>query len=78
MERLVPLGAVGELEEAGESAPVLIGVREDGILEVDAMGEDVIILIHPASDMIRDQTEQRNKNPLEMWCRKKKSLTRAA
>lgn len=48
MERLVPLGAVGELEEAGECAPVLSRVEEDGVLEVDAMGDDVIVHVHPA------------------------------
>ena len=48
MERLAPLGAVGELEEAGESASVLGSVWEDGVLEVDTMGEEVVVLIHPA------------------------------
>lgn len=50
VERLVPLGAVGELEEAGEGAPVLSGVGEDGILEVDTVWQDVVVLIHPAGD----------------------------
>lgn len=47
VEGLAPLGAVGELEEAGEGAPVLCRVEEDGILEVDAVGEDVVVLVHP-------------------------------
>lgn len=38
VERLAPLGAVGELEEAGECAPVLSCVGEDGVLEVDPVG----------------------------------------
>ena len=40
-------GAVGELEEAGEHAVVLGRVREDGVLEVDAVGDDAVVLIHP-------------------------------
>ncbi len=48
VERLAPLGAVGKLEEAGERAPVFGRVGEDGVLEVDAMGEDVVVLIHSA------------------------------
>lgn len=48
VERLAPLGAVGELEKTGESAPVLTGVGEDGILKVDAVGEEVVVVIHPA------------------------------
>lgn len=47
VERLVPLGTIGELEEAGECAPVLSRVEEDGVLEVDAMGNDVIVHVHP-------------------------------
>lgn len=46
VERLAPLGAVGELEEAGEGAPVLRRVQEDGVLEVDAMGEEIVVLVH--------------------------------
>lgn len=42
------MGAIGELEEAGECAPVLSRVEEDGVLEVDAMGNDVIVHVHPA------------------------------
>lgn len=48
VERLVPLGAIGELEEAGECASVLGRVEEDGVLEVDAMGNNVIVHVHPA------------------------------
>lgn len=48
VERLTPLGAVGELEEAGEGAPVLRRVEEDGVLEVDAMGEEIVVLVHSA------------------------------
>lgn len=50
MEGLAPLGAVGELEEAGEGAPVLCRVEEDGILEVDAVGEDVVVVVHPGGE----------------------------
>lgn len=53
VERLAPLGAVGELEEAGEGAPVVGRVGEDGVLEVDAVGQDVIVLIHPAGETNR-------------------------
>lgn len=58
VERLAPLGAVGELEEAGEYTPVLGCVGEDGVLEVDAVGEDVVVLIHPAGDMNRRSSEE--------------------
>lgn len=53
VEGLAPLGAVGELEEAGECAPVLGRVREDGVLEVDAVGEDVVVLVHPVEETNR-------------------------
>lgn len=53
VERLAPLGAVGELEEAGERAPVLGRVGEDGVLEVDAVGEDVVVLVHPVEEINR-------------------------
>lgn len=49
-ERLAPQGAVGELEKAGERAPVLCRVREDGVLEVDAVRKDAVVLIHPEED----------------------------
>lgn len=42
-----PAGAVGELEEAGEHAVVLGRVWEDGVLEVDAVGDDAVVFIHP-------------------------------
>ena len=58
VEGLAPLGAVGELEEAGERAPVLGRVGEDGVLEVDAVGEDVVVLVHPAEEINR-KTEQK-------------------
>lgn len=41
------VGAVGELEQAGERTAVLYGVWEDGVLEVDPVGQDVVVLIHP-------------------------------
>lgn len=41
------MGAVGELEQAGERTAVLYGVWEDGVLEVDPVGQDVVVLIHP-------------------------------
>jgi len=44
---LGPRRAVGELEEAGEHAVVLGRVGEDGVLEVDTVGEDAVVLIHP-------------------------------
>lgn len=46
-EWLVPLTAVGKLEKAGEGASILHCVREDCILEVHAMREDAVVLIHP-------------------------------
>ena len=61
VERLAPLGAVGELEEAGECASVVGCIGEDGVLEVDAMGEDVIVLIHPADDINRKSCEDKSK-----------------
>lgn len=51
VERLVPLGAVGELEKAGERAPVLGCVWEDGILEVDTVWQHVVVLVHPAEEL---------------------------
>lgn len=48
VEGLAPLGAVGELKEAGEHAPVFATVEEDGVLKIHAVGEDVVVLIHPA------------------------------
>lgn len=42
-----PAGAVGELEEAGKHAVVLRCVGEDGVLEVDAVGDDAVVFIHP-------------------------------
>lgn len=51
VERLILLAAVGKLKEAGEGAPVLSGVGEDGILEVDTMWQNVVVLVHPAGDM---------------------------
>lgn len=44
---LSPGCAVGELEEAGEHAVVFWGVREDGVLEVHSMWNDVVVFIHP-------------------------------
>lgn len=40
--------AVGKLEKAGKHAVVLSSVREDGILEVHSMGDDIVVFIHPA------------------------------
>lgn len=59
VERLAALGAVGELEEAGERAPVLGRVGEDGVLEVDAVGEDVVVLVHPAEEVEQENREGR-------------------
>lgn len=39
--------AVGELEEAGEHAVVFRCVREDGVLEIHSMRDDVVVFIHP-------------------------------
>lgn len=50
VERLLFVAAVGELKEAGESASVVCCVREDGVLEVDPVWEEVVVLIHPAAD----------------------------
>lgn len=58
VERLASLGAVGELEEAGEGASVIGCVGKDGVLEVDAVGEDVVVLVHPAEEINR-KTEQK-------------------
>lgn len=51
VERLTPLGAVGELKQAGERAPVLARVEENGVLEIDAVGEEVVVLIHPREEI---------------------------
>lgn len=53
VEWLTPLGAVGELKQAGERAPVLTGVEENGVLKVDAVGEEVVVLIHPRKEIDR-------------------------
>lgn len=47
---LVHMGArstVGKLEETGKHVVDLCSVRKNGILEVDSVRDDVIILIHP-------------------------------
>ena len=44
---LRPGRAVGELEEAGEHVVALGCVREYGVLEVDPVGEDAVVLVHP-------------------------------
>lgn len=41
--------AVGELEKAGEHAVYLCSVREDWVLEVHPMRDNVVVLIHPES-----------------------------
>lgn len=51
VERLAALGAVGELEEAGECASVLGCVKEDSVLEVDTMGVDTVVLVHPGKEI---------------------------
>lgn len=61
VERLAALGAVGELEEAGERAPVLGRVGEDGVLEVDAVGQDVVVFIHPAEEINRKAVRRKLK-----------------
>jgi len=40
--------AVGKLEETSKHAMVLWGVKEDGILEVHSMWDNIIVLIHSA------------------------------
>ena len=47
---LRPGRAVGELEEAGEHVVALGRVGEDGVLEVDPMGKDAVVLIHPGGE----------------------------
>lgn len=64
VEWLVLLGAVGELEKAGKRAPVFSGVREDGILKVDTMWQDVVVLIHPAGDRNRKSWKEKPKDLL--------------
>lgn len=64
VEWLVPLGAVGELKETGEGAPVFSGVGEDGILEVDTVWQDVVVLVHPAGDM--KEKEEKSKRCLKI------------
>lgn len=51
VEGLTPLGAVGELKQAGECAPVLTCVEENGVLKIDAVGEEVVVLIHPRKEI---------------------------
>lgn len=45
--------AVGELKEAGEHAVVLRSVRKDWVLEVHAMRDDAVVLIHPGGEKNR-------------------------
>ena len=40
--------AVGKLEKAGKHAVVLGSVREDRVLEVHPMRDNVVVFIHPA------------------------------
>lgn len=44
---LCPSCAVGELEEAGKHAVVFRCVREDGVLEIHSMRNNVVVFIHP-------------------------------
>lgn len=46
--QLLPLGTVWKLEKAGEHPSVLLSIWKDGILEVDSMRQEVIIVIHPS------------------------------
>lgn len=39
--------AVGKLEKTSKHAVVIAGVREDGVLEVHSMWENVVVFIHP-------------------------------
>lgn len=48
---LAPLSAVGELKQTGKRASVLNRVSKDGILEVDPMRSDAVVLIHPTEEM---------------------------
>lgn len=48
---LAPLSAVGELKQTGKRASVLNRVSKDGILEVDPMRSDTVVLIHPTEEM---------------------------
>lgn len=45
--QLLPLRTVRKLEKTGKHPSVLLSVRKDGILEIDSMRQEIIILIHP-------------------------------
>ena len=44
---LLPLWTVWKLEKARKHPSVLLSVWKDGILEIDSMRQEVIVLIHP-------------------------------
>ena len=45
--QLLPLWTVWKLEKARKHPSVLLSVWKDGILEIDSMRQEVIVLIHP-------------------------------
>lgn len=48
--QLLPLGTVSKLEKAGKHPSVLLGVWKDGILEIDSVWQEIVILIHPEGE----------------------------
>lgn len=45
------LGAVGKLEKAGKHSPVLLGVGENRLLEVDSVWQEDVVLIHSGTQI---------------------------
>lgn len=58
--------AVGKLEKAGEHAVDLCSVREDGVLKVHSMRDEIVVLIHPARQRRKRYTVGRAKNEYEV------------
>lgn len=52
-------GAVGKLEEAGKHAVDVCSVRENGILEVHSVWNDVVVLVHPKNRSRCDRANSR-------------------
>lgn len=49
--------AVGKLEKAGKHAVDLCSVREDWVLEVHSMRDNIVVLIHPENSSRCTQTQ---------------------
>lgn len=62
-QHVLCLWAVWELEKAGKHPSVLLGIRENRLLEVDSMWQEDVVLIHSGTQIARTarcENEQRS------------------